>query len=148
MNYYLLIGIIILDQVIKHIVSTNMKAGETIPVVQNTFHITYILNPGAAFGILENERLFFILAGVAVLGAGFYIMPKLKKQACLARYGAIFLLAGAVGNLIDRIQNGLVVDFLDFRIWPVFNIADIAIVCGTFFILYSMVRSKEKFIHE
>ncbi|MBO6178976.1 MAG: signal peptidase II [Selenomonadaceae bacterium] len=148
MNYYLLLGIIILDQVIKHIVTVNMKAGETIPVIKNAFHITYILNPGAAFGILENERLFFIIAGAIVLAVGFYIIPKLNKQAHLVRYGAIFLLAGAVGNLIDRIQNGLVVDFLDFRIWPVFNIADIAIVCGTFFILYAVMRSREDGVHE
>lgn len=144
MEYYWFIGIILFDQIVKHIISLNMKAGETIPIVQNAFHITYILNPGAAFGILENERIFFIIAGIIVLGIGFYILPKLKNQEKLTRFGAIFLLAGAVGNLIDRVQNGLVVDFIDFRVWPVFNIADIAIVCGTFFIIYSVMKSKEE----
>lgn len=143
MDYYLLIGIILFDQIVKHIVSLNMRVGETIPVVQNAFHITYILNPGAAFGILENERMFFIIAGMLVLAVGFYILPKLKKQEKLIRIGAIFLLSGAVGNLIDRVQNGLVVDFIDFRVWPVFNIADVAICSGTFFIIYSVIKSKE-----
>ena len=144
MEYYWFIGIILFDQIVKHIVALNMKAGETIPIVQNIFHITYILNPGAAFGILENERIFFIFAGIIVLIIGIYIFPKLKKQGKLVRFGAIFLLSGAVGNLIDRAQTGLVVDFIDFRIWPVFNIADIAIVCGTFFIIYSVMKSKEE----
>ena len=141
--YYLFIGIILFDQIVKRIVSLNMKAGETIPIIQNAFHITYILNPGAAFGILENERVFFIIAGVLVLALGVYILPKLKKQEKLIRFGSIFLLAGAVGNLIDRIRNGLVIDFIDFRVWPVFNIADIAICSGTFFIIYSVIKSKE-----
>lgn len=141
--YYLFIGIILFDQIVKRIVSLNMKAGETIPIVQNAFHITYILNPGAAFGILENERVFFIIAGFLVLALGVYLLPKLKKQEKLIRFGSIFLLAGAVGNLIDRIRNGLVIDFIDFRVWPVFNIADIAICSGTFFIIYSVIKSKE-----
>jgi len=141
--YYLFIGIILFDQIIKRIVSLNMKAGETIPIIQNAFHITYILNPGAAFGILENERVFFIIAGFLVLALGVYLLPKLKKQEKLIRFGSIFLLAGAVGNLIDRIRNGLVIDFIDFRVWPVFNIADIAICSGTFFIIYSVIKSKE-----
>ena len=141
--YYLFIGIILFDQIVKRIVSLNMKAGETIPIIQNAFHITYILNPGAAFGILENERVFFIIAGFLVLALGVYLLPKLKKQEKLIRFGSIFLLAGAVGNLIDRIRNGLVIDFIDFRVWPVFNIADIAICSGTFFIIYSVIKSKE-----
>ena len=141
--YYLFIGITLFDQIVKRIVSLNMKAGETIPIIQNAFHITYILNPGAAFGILENERVFFIIAGVLVLALGVYLLPKLKKQEKLIRFGSIFLLAGAVGNLIDRIRNGLVIDFIDFRVWPVFNIADIAICSGTFFIIYSVIKSKE-----
>ena len=141
--YYLFIEITLFDQIVKRIVSLNMKAGETIPIIQNAFHITYILNPGAAFGILENERVFFIIAGVLVLALGVYLLPKLKKQEKLIRFGSIFLLAGAVGNLIDRIRNGLVIDFIDFRVWPVFNIADIAICSGTFFIIYSVIKSKE-----
>ncbi|MBO6304121.1 MAG: signal peptidase II [Selenomonadaceae bacterium] len=143
MYYYLFIGIILFDQIVKRIVALNMKAGETIPIIQNAFHITYILNPGAAFGILENERVFFIIAGFLVLALGVYLLPKLKKQEKLIRFGSIFLLAGAVGNLIDRIRNGLVIDFIDFRVWPVFNIADIAICSGTFFIIYSVIKSKE-----
>lgn len=144
MNYYLLIGIILFDQIIKFLVSANMRVGETFPIIPNVFHITYVLNPGAAFGILENARIFFIIATFLVVAIGFYIIPKLNRQNKLARFGSIFLLAGAVGNLIDRIRNGLVVDFMDFRIWPVFNIADIAICLGTFFIVYSVITTKEE----
>ena len=140
----LFFGIIVLDQIVKLAVKANMAPGETIPLIPHVFHFTYVLNPGAAFGILENQRWFFIVAGVLILllFAGLY--PRMRRQDPWLRYGCVALLGGAVGNLIDRIYNGLVVDFFDFRIWPVFNIADIAIVCGVCCMMYSILfKSKE-----
>ena len=126
------IGILvfIIDQLVKHLVVSTMHLGQSLPVIKGIFHITYVLNPGAAFGMLEHQRWFFILVALAavLLGAAFY--KKLQQESFLMRSGAGLLLGGAVGNLADRIQSGLVVDFLDFRIWPVFNIADIAICAG------------------
>ena len=87
--------------------------------------------------------MFFIVAGIFILLAALLLYPRLKRQNPWLRYGCIALLGGAVGNLIDRIHNGLVVDFLDFRIWPVFNIADIAIVGGVGCMLYAILF-KEK----
>lgn len=126
------IGILvfIIDQLVKHLVVSTMHLGQSLPVIKGIFHITYVLNPGAAFGMLEHQRWIFILVALAavLLGAAFY--KKLQQESFLMRSGAGLLLGGAVGNLADRIQSGLVVDFLDFRIWPVFNIADIAICAG------------------
>ncbi|MCI7612084.1 MAG: signal peptidase II [Selenomonadaceae bacterium] len=126
------IGILvfIIDQLVKHLVVSTMHLGQSLPVIKGIFHITYVLNPGAAFGMLEHQRWIFILVALAavLLGAAFY--KKLQQESLLMRSGAGLLLGGAVGNLADRIQSGLVVDFLDFRIWPVFNIADIAICAG------------------
>ena len=126
------IGILvfIIDQLVKHLVVSTMHLGQSLPVIKGIFHITYVLNPGAAFGMLEHQRWIFILVALAavLLGAAFY--KKLQQESLLMRSGAGLLLGGAVGNLADRIQSGLVVDFLDFRIWPVFNIADIAICVG------------------
>ncbi len=117
----------------------------SIPVIPQVFHITYILNAGAAFGILENQQWFFILIGLAVLGAAAWFYSCLQRENACIRYGVSLLLGGAAGNLIDRIFRGSVVDFFDFRIWPVFNIADIAIVVGVGCIIYSLLfETKEK----
>ncbi len=138
--------ILALDQVTKYVISTNFLPGESLPVVPHVFHITYVLNPGAAFGMLPQARWFFILAA-AVLLVGFLCYHKrLKREPATFYYGCVAMIAGAVGNLIDRIQHGLVVDFFDFRIWPVFNVADIAIVLGVagmvFAILFRMKDAR------
>lgn len=138
MTGLLFFGIIILDQIVKLAVKFTMVPGESIPLIPQVFHFTYVLNPGAAFGILENQRIFFIVAGVLILLFFACLYPRMRKQDPWMHYGCIALLGGAVGNLIDRIYNGLVVDFFDFRIWPVFNIADIAIVCGVGSMLYAI----------
>ena len=135
----LLLGIVILDQLTKICIQSSMTLGMSIPVVKDVFHITYILNPGAAFGILENQQVFFIVVGLAIVAAAVYFYPALRKENGWIRYGAALLMGGAVGNLIDRIQNGLVIDFFDFRIWPVFNVADIAIVVGVGCIIYALL---------
>ena len=126
------IGILvfIIDQLVKHLVVSTMHLGQSFPVIKGIFHITYVLNPGAAFGMLEHQRWFFIVVALAAVLLGVFFYKRLQQESILMRSGAGLLLGGAVGNLADRIQSGLVVDFLDFRIWPVFNIADIAICAG------------------
>ena len=85
----------------------------------------------------------FVLIGAALLCGAAYFYGWLKRQDLLTRIGAGLLLGGAVGNLIDRVQSGLVVDFLDFRVWPVFNVADIAITVGAGLLIISVIRSEE-----
>lgn len=140
------IGILvfIIDQLVKHLVVSTMHLGQSLPVIKGIFHITYVLNPGAAFGMLEHQRWFFILVALAavLLGAAFY--KKLQQESFLMRSGAGLMLGGAVGNLADRIQSGLVVDFLDFRIWPVFNIADIAICAGAGILIFDIWQRRNE----
>ena len=140
------IGILvfIIDQLVKHLVVSTMHLGQSLPVIKGIFHITYVLNPGAAFGMLEHQRWFFILVALAavLLGSAFY--KKLQQESFLMRSGAGLLLGGAVGNLADRIQSGLVVDFLDFRIWPVFNIADIAICAGAGILIFDIWQRRNE----
>ena len=135
----LFVGIVAADQFVKAIITASMVPGESIPVLKHVFHLTYVLNPGAAFGILPNQRVFFMIAGVLVLVLAMVIYSRIKRSDTMMRFGMISMISGAAANLIDRFQNGLVVDFLDFRIWPVFNIADIAIVLGTCFMVYSLM---------
>ena len=90
--------------------------GESISVLGSFFHLTYVLNPGAAFGLLEHARWFFILAAAALLVVFCCYYKQLRRQDGFFYYGCVALLGGAMGNLIDRIRIGVVIDFFDFRI--------------------------------
>ena len=140
----LFLGVVSLDQISKAIIMRTFVPGESIPILQDIFHLTYVLNPGAAFGILSNQRMFLLVTGVALILVTVYFYPLLKKSDGFLRFGATAILSGAVANLIDRVQTGYVVDFFDFRIWPVFNIADIAIVLGMGFMIYAILFRLDK----
>ena len=140
------IGILVfvIDQLVKHLVVSTMHLGQSFPVIKGIFHITYVLNPGAAFGMLEHQRWFFIVVALAAVLLGVFFYRKLQQESILMRSGAGLLLGGAVGNLAGRSQRGLVVDFLDFRVWPVFNIADIAICAGAGILIYDIWQRRNE----
>jgi len=131
--------IIVVDQLFKYYIQTYMMLGMSIPIIQDVFHITYILNPGAAFGLFENQTTFFVIIAVCMVIAAIYFYPKIPEQYSLLRFGTGLIVGGAMGNVIDRIKTGYVVDFFDFRIWPIFNIADIGIVCGVGCIIFTII---------
>ena len=131
--------ILAVDQLTKYAISTVFLPGESLPVVPHIFYITYVLNPGAAFSMLPQARWFFILAAAALILAFLVYHRRLKKEPAAFYYGCVAMLAGAVGNLVDRIRQGLVIDFFDFRIWPVFNVADIAIVLGVAGMIFAIL---------
>lgn len=143
--YILAILTIILDQVSKWYVQTHFRIGESIPVIPDIFHWTYIVNHGAAFGILMHQRWIFLLI-VALLVMMLYLgRHRLVKAPLYARIGTGTLLGGALGNGWDRLYLGGVVDFFDFRIWPIFNVADIAICVGVpLLILYFWSHESQK----
>lgn len=134
--------VLFLDQVSKIIISSKMYLGQSTPVIDNIFHITYIYNPGAAFGIMPDRTWIFISASflVAMGIIVYYYRQKVRKTGITWSFALI--LGGTLGNLVDRIRFGQVVDFIDFRIWPVFNLADIAIVSGAA-ILFMLVWKME-----
>lgn len=129
----------IVDQGIKYYIQSTMLLEESIPVINGVFHITYILNPGAAFGMLKHQTTLFLVVAIGlVVALGFYTRIIMAGHWGL-RLGAGLLAGGAVSNAIDRAAAGHVVDFLDFRIWPVFNLADVAIVTGMGCLVYVVV---------
>ena len=132
------------DQAVKYGIASFMEIGESIPVLPGIFHITYIENPGAAFGMFANQRMIFILAALSVIVAVCAAYRRLMDESRTVRWGVALLLGGAVGNLIDRVRTGRVIDFLDFRIWPVFNIADVGICIGVALLIYTMAFEREK----
>ena len=141
----LIIFIIGIDQLSKFYIQSVLALGKSVPVLPDIFHITYILNPGAAFGILEHQRLLFIVVATALLLGVLCFQNRLKKETLRMRLGVALLSGGAIGNLVDRIRLGAVVDFFDFRIWPIFNVADIAIVLGVGLIVWAaFLTTKEE----
>ena len=141
--WYIALVIIALDQGSKWLIQQGMTLHESIPVSPGFFHITYILNRGAAFGILENQRWLFLIMAILLFVLYAVFRKKLPEHRAV-QAGAGMLLGGAFGNALDRFLHGAVVDFFDFRIWPVFNIADIGIVVGVCLLLwYSWTHISE-----
>ena len=134
--------VIIFDQLTKYYVVSNFYLGESVPVIENIFHWTYILNPGAAFGMFEGSRWFFVVIAIGVLVGIWYMKDEINEGGWMMQYGAALFGGGAIGNLIDRARSGLVIDFFDFRIWPVFNVADIAICVGVAMILWKVLQME------
>lgn len=136
--------VVMLDQITKYMIVSNMTEGMSIPVINQVFHLTFVLNPGAAFGMLEHNREFFIIMAIAVLMFVVYMRKKILEEPLTVQIGIALFVGGALGNLIDRMKTGLVVDFFDFRIWPVFNVADIAICLGVGVMIWSIIREELK----
>ena len=122
--------IIIIDQVAKLLIKANFQLNQTLPIINNIFHLTYIRNFGAGFGILQQQRWILVFISIMVIGFIFYYLDKINKQERFLQIIAGFVLGGTIGNLIDRALYGYVTDFLDFRIWPVFNFADSFVTIG------------------
>ena len=132
---------LIIDQASKFFVSRSLSLHESVPVIPGIFHLTLVHNRGAAFGMLKGRWFIFIGVSLAAIG---YILVMLRRQSSRLQQAALSLvLAGAAGNLIDRLALGYVVDFLDFRVWPVFNAADSAICTGAGLLVWAMI-SKPK----
>ncbi len=136
--------VIAIDQYSKYYIKNNMLLGESIPVIPHVFHITYILNSGGAFGILQDKITFFIIVSIIAIVTllVFYYFAPIKNY--LLKVALALILGGAIGNFIDRILYRKVVDFFDFRIWPVFNIADIAICTGMGLLILDMFINNKK----
>ncbi|UOQ93103.1 signal peptidase II [Halobacillus shinanisalinarum] len=150
--YYLIAAaIIIVDQITKWIVVQTMEIRESIPVIENVFYITSHRNRGAAWGILEGQMWFFYIVTVIVVGILIYYMRQYARQSRFVGVALAFILAGAIGNFIDRLFRKEVVDFLDVYIgsynYPIFNVADSSLVIGVIFVLIATFvdeRRKKK----
>jgi signal peptidase II len=137
--------ILVLDQVTKLYVDTNFRLHETVPVIDGFFHLTYVRNKGAAFGILADNAVripFFItVSSIAMLGILWYI-KRIRDDQKLVYFALSLIFSGAFGNLIDRIRYGEVIDFLDVfwksHHWPAFNVADSAITIGVTLLFIEM----------
>ena len=145
--------VIALDQITKDAISSRFLMHESYGVINGLFNLVYVMNPGAAFGFLSGASatfryIFFIgVTFIAILLIIYYLV-KSKPGSIVTVLPLTLIFAGAVGNLIDRIRFGAVVDFLDVYIgswhWPAFNVADSAITVGAILMIWEMIISTKK----
>jgi len=140
--------IIIADQATKYYAATILikQPGYTVPIISNILHLTYSENKGAAFSILQNQRWLFITLTIIICIVIIFILITHSSMHILLKISLSLILGGAIGNLIDRIKLGYVIDFIDFRIinYPIFNLADSAVVIGTILLSYYVVFLSDK----
>ncbi|MFM8551895.1 MAG: signal peptidase II [Nitrospiraceae bacterium] len=146
-------GTIVVDQLAKIHIMDTMRLHESIPIIPNFFSLTYIRNPGAAFGILASSGplfrlVFFGVMSLFALGLLLTIFLRLPQEDRLGQLFVSGILGGAVGNLLDRLRFGEVIDFLDFYLdtyhWPAFNVADAAISVGVCFLIVHFAFEKKE----
>lgn len=136
------------DQLVKYWAFTSLQAQHTIPLIENVFHLTYVENRGAAFSLFAqfDSRWIFVALAAIITVAIFAVLRKRYIQTTLGRWSLVLVAAGALGNAIDRVIHGFVVDMFDFRLihFPVFNVADIFIcIGGVLFVIYFMFQHKD-----
>ena len=136
-------AVVFLDQLTKFFAQSNLILNQPVPVIKNFFYFTLVHNRGAAFGLLQNQVNIFILTALLAIILLYLDVRKHKTAGSyIYKFTIGLLLAGAFGNLIDRLYLGYVVDFLDFRVWPVFNVADSAITIGAILLGWSILKSQ------
>jgi len=145
MIFIIAILILSLDQLTKILATNNLLLNQSLPVIKNIFHLSLIHNRGAAFGILKNQIPLFIFTSFsAIILIIFNLKDERYRKLNIYSLSLGLILSGALGNFIDRLFFGYVIDFLDFRIWPVFNVADSAITIGAILLGYSILFKKDK----
>lgn len=141
MYYLIAAAIVALDQWTKNLVVTRMELGQSIPLIPDVFHLTSHRNMGAAFGILQNQRWLFVIITIAVVIGILVSLVRIGKRQPRVSLALSLVLGGAIGNFIDRVSTGQVVDFLDFTLinFPIFNLADMAITFGVALLLLDVL---------
>ena len=135
-----IVAVYLLDQASKYLALAFLQEDQSIPLIRGVFHITFVRNTGAAFGLLKSQpHLFVIIAFLAISFMGYLLVKKPAFLRSADRFALSLILGGTAGNLTDRLRFGHVIDFLDLRIWPVFNIADSAITAGAVILGLSML---------
>lgn len=147
------LALVVLDQFTKTLVAANLHLHESIPVVNGLVNLVHVRNPGAAFGFLAKSpayfrSIFFIGVTIGAMGLIVYYLKQNQVTETNVVLPLSFIFSGAVGNLIDRIRFGEVIDFLDVYVsthhWPAFNVADSAISVGAVFLFIGILKSSKK----
>jgi signal peptidase II len=144
---FIIIFSVVFDQLTKYWAAVVLKNGESIKIIGNFLRFTYAENRGAAFSILQNQRIFFLIITIIMLIILGIIYFTNRNLSNLTRLSMAMIAGGAIGNFIDRFRMGYVIDFIDVRFgtfynFPVFNIADSFVVCGTILMVILILFNK------
>jgi signal peptidase II len=143
--WIIIIVVALLDQISKFFVQSSCVLNETIPFISGVFDITYIHNYGAAFSILQNKQTFLIIfTSIAMFAIIIYFIREKSVLLSTEIIALAFIVGGGIGNLINRIFYGYVVDFLNIYIIPVFNVADMSVCIGSALLVYSVLILEPK----
>lgn len=143
-----LTAVLVLDQWSKWMVASRMDLFDSFPIIPGILWFSYVHNRGAAFSMLEGGTIFFIISAVLII-VGITVYNILTRLNPMARIVTGLIVGGAAGNFIDRCRFGYVLDFIDIHIWPVFNIADMALTCGgILFFIYFLQQERANVKHE
>lgn len=133
---------LILDQITKGMILAGFSLHESRIIIENILHITYVTNQGGAFSLFSGYPMFFVILSFILIAVGLIAIVRISKQNAITQISLGLLLGGTAGNLIDRLRFGAVIDFIDFRIWPTFNVADMAICAGVGILSYIIIKSN------
>jgi signal peptidase II len=142
--FYLAAAVVaVLDQFTKVLMVRHLALEASAPLLGPVASLTLTRNRGSAMGLLPGGGQFLAVVGAVVIVAIVYLGPRYARASRLAWWGLSLLLGGALGNLVDRARLGYVVDFINFHVWPVFNVADIAVVCGAILLVIALAGHRE-----
>jgi len=141
MIFIIVTSVILLDQFTKFLALRFLQLNSPLPLIKNFLNLTLVHNRGAAFGLFQNQLFLFVLVSIFAIGLIFYNL-KNKTNSIILKLSLSLILGGCVGNLIDRLRFGFVIDFIDLRVWPVFNLADSAITIAALFLTWELFSKK------
>ena len=136
---------LVIDQISKRAVMTSLRPGESwnpVAALERWVSLTYVTNTGAAFGLFPDYGVIFMVIAVVVIATIILYYRHLPGEQWLVQASLGLQLGGALGNLLDRLRHGHVIDFIDFKIWPVFNVADSSIFIGVVILAFHLLRDR------
>jgi len=151
--YAIAFTVALLDQLSKYYIQRAFRPGQVVTIIPHVFNLTFVLNPGAAFGFLAGASAnfrnpFFIIVSLLAIVFIVYHRSRYRRMELLPSLGLSLILGGALGNLVDRLRLGMVVDFLDFYYgdyhWPAFNVADSAITVGVALLILELIAGRRR----
>jgi len=138
--YIVAFFIFLIDQFLKQLVHGSMYLGQSIPLVDNILRLTYVRNTGAAFSLFLGFSPYLIAVGVLAALAIIFFHFEVPSKSYYLQDALAMILGGSLGNLVDRIFRGYVIDYVDFGFWPVFNFADVMINVGVLLIIFRLMK--------
>lgn len=143
-NFFIVfLSVVFLDRLTKYL-AIKLLTDSPLSLINNVLYLNLVYNKGGAFGVLQNHQYIFIFAFLVLIGAFIYYYKKVAILDNCYKIALGAILGGSVGNIIDRIIRGSVTDFIDFRIWPCFNVADSAITIAVTFLFIKLILTKDK----